>query len=396
MKFEFAKKCVNRSRFLLAKAKRKTVRYYCGDLAAFYRDMDRDGFEYVVLRWADKVPMDASAQDTYQDDVDHLIANDSVRELANTAARHGGSVKCDWYSVSGQSGSGFLAMPYYMPVLARKILNSRWRDPRGFYRPAAKEEFLAFIFHLCYHKGHRCGIPTGNEAAHDPNPKSDYAKEASRLAEVAGIALAAEATLLDMHILLKSFGWNMPYDLMLRWPDRHPFLTALQEVEEAAIKDCAVRTKDLTVFVMRDDCDTETLEEIVRTGVKKRFEILREIALSETQVERVMAQTRGGNWVERQRKGIVAPTRVLICQNAPTPGPLPIAMTEKKLQSRYPHISNTDVLIKRVIRNDVISAAGDGMARVVLHATDNPLEAAETLSAVLGDTFDATLSELGF
>jgi hypothetical protein len=71
-------------------------------------------------------------------------------------------------------------------------------------------------------------------------------------------------------------------------------------------------------------------------------------------------------------------------------------MSDAKLKNRYPHIVNTDVLIKRVIRRDVIAAAGDGMGRVVLHATDNPTEAAETLHAILGDEFDATLRTLGF
>jgi hypothetical protein len=396
MNFYVTKKIINRTRFLLAKSKRKTVRYYCGDLPAFYADMDAHGYEYVVLRWADKVPLNTQADREYDEDVDHLIANDTVGDLANVAARHGGSVKCDWYSVTGQSGSGFLAMPYYMPVLARQILDTRWRDPRGFYRPAAKQEFLAFVFHLCYHKGHRCGIETGCGVAHNPNPKSDYLGEALRLANVADIPMADDVTMLDMHNMLKQHGWNMPLDLLLRWPDQHPFLRELLSREEQIIKGDADRTKDLTVFVLRDDCDSEALEDIARKGIQDRFEVLSEFALDETQCARVMSQTRGGNWIERRRKGIVAPTRVFICRNAPTPGPLPIAMSDAKLKSRYPHIVNTDVLIKRVIRRDVIAAAGDGMGRVVLHATDNPTEAAETLHAILGDEFDATLRTLGF
>ena len=111
--------------------------------------MDANGFEYVVLRWADKVPLNAANERVYNEDVDHLIANDSVGDLAYTAARHGGSVKCDWYSVSGQSGSGFLAMPYYMPVLARQILDSRWRDPRGFLQTCGEGRVFSLRFFIC-------------------------------------------------------------------------------------------------------------------------------------------------------------------------------------------------------------------------------------------------------
>ena len=216
------------------------------------------------------------------------------------------------------------------------------------------------------------------------------------MAAVANIPMTKDVTMLEMHKLLQQYNWNMPLDLLLRWPDRHPFLRALLEREEQFIQGDAARAKDLTVFVLRDDCDSKALEDIARKGIQNRFEVLSEFALDETQCARVMSQTRGGNWIERRRKGIVAPTRVFICRNAPTPGPLPIAMSEKKLKSRYPHIVNTDVLIKRVIRSDVIAAAGDGVGRVVLHATDNPTEAAETLHAILGDEFDSALSALGF
>lgn len=388
------KKVANVARFQLAKAKRKTVRYYCGNLPAFYNALTANKIEYVVLRWADKVPVTPEEERVNTDDVDHLIADDKTKIVASIAAPFGGGTKCDWYSVSGQSGSGYLAMPYYMPVLAQKILESRWLDPRGFYRPNAMHEFLAFAYHLVYHKGHRCGIPTGCDVSHSSGPKSKYIDEFHRLAAVASQDIPNDVTLFDMHSILKEHGWAMPVDLMLRWPDRHGVIMALLEIESTHIRARADQVKDLTVFVLRDDCDTPELEEIARNGISERFEILTEFVLSPEQRARVMSQTRGGNWIERRRKDPVEPTRVLVCKNALTPGPLPYPVSAKKLKSKYPLLENTDVLIKRVIREAVNKAAQGEHKRVVIHATDNPTEAAETLSAIYAKQYDAEIAKL--
>ena len=67
-------------------------------------------------------------------------------------------------------------------------------------------------------------------------------------------------------------------------------------------------------------------------------------------------------------------------------------MSAAKLAKRYPHLKKTDVLIKRVIRDHINSVAPLDNDRVVLHATDNPLETVETLRAILGDKSSAFLA----
>lgn len=52
-------------------------------------------------------------------------------------------------------------------------------------------------------------------------------------------------------------------------------------------------------------------------------------------------------------------------------------MSAEKVTRRYPHLSNTDLLIKRNIRDAVNAAAGPRQRRVVIHATDNAFECAE-------------------
>lgn len=384
-----------RLRFLHRRLTHKTLRLYLGNLPGFYDAMDQQGVRYVVVRWAEEVPMAQDANASYDNDVDHLIEDDRLPDVIRLAAHFYGPSKADWYSATGQRGSSYLKMPYYPPAMAMRILDSRYKDDRGVWRPGKKEEFLSFAYHLCYHKGHRSGIVTGIDGIETGAAKRDYAVELQRLADEAAVTLPAQLTLLSLHQFLKSVGWNMPNDLMSRWPDQHRVLCALEAEDNAQRTAAIASSEQLTVFILRDDCETAEMEDIAREMIAQRFTILEEVRLTPEVKDRVVNQTRGGNWVEKYRKGIVWPTVAMICRNASEPGPLPINMSEQKLAKRYPHLSNTDVLIKRVIREKVKEHGGPDQHRVVLHATDNPAEAAEMLEAVLGPDAAAFLRNQG-
>lgn len=368
-----------------------TLRLYCGDLSRFYDDLDRHSIRYVILRWSEDVSLSNAPRRprTADHDIDHLIADNQLKLVVRLAGRYHGPNKCDWYSVTGQRGSAYKRMPYYPPAIAAQILASRRKDARGLWRPGPLEEMHSFAYHLCYHKGHRCGIATGFVGVEPGVSNRDYEAELLRLARVAGITLPEPLTLLSLHQYLQSARWGMAMDLMLRWPDQHRVLKAFQDYEESARALDIAAAKDLTLFILRDDCTPSENEETVRRMVGERFTILEDIQLLPEAQQRVVNQTRGGNWVEKYRQDIVWPTVALICRNAETPGPLPIRMSQNKLASRYPHVQNTDVLIKRVIREKVKASARPKQHRVVLHATDNATEAAEMLHAVLGPDYAA-------
>ena len=282
-----------------------------------------------------------------------------------------------------------------MPVHAHRILSRRIVDPRGFYRPCAEDEFFAFAFHLCYHKGHRCGIPTGLDTPHDEFPQRDYLAGLLAMAEAAGISLSRGITLVELHAVLADSGWGMSNDLMLRWPDQHPFLKALISLEEQAVKEYTAAARRLTVFILRDDCDTSELQQMAVNMIAERFTVIQEIVLSAEAKNRIMSQTRGGNWIEKYRPEPVEPSIAIICREAQHAAPLPIAMSAAKLAKRYPHLDNTDVLIKRVIRDHINKIAPLGHDRVAIHATDNALETVETLRAILGDQMKSFIETQG-
>lgn len=383
-------------RFLAARLRKGTVRFYTGSLVDFYQSLNSEGVPYVVLRWANEVPVDSMSERAYVDDIDHLVADNSMRQIVLHASRYPGAVKCDYYSASGQQGSSYRNMPYYMPALAEKLLSRRWLDERGFYRPHPTDEFLGFAYHLCYHKGIRCGLPDGLSMHNSVSPaKKDYASELRRLANSARWSqLPNPLTLLALHEVLKEHGWNMPADLMVRWPDQHPFLVALQKHERTLTQSLIADAKGLTIFILREDCDSVELEGIAKQCIEDRFEVLSEIRLTPAQQGRVISQTRGGDWVEKYCGKVVAPTVAFICKDAPVPGPLPIRMSPEKLRKRYPHVTNTDVLIKRKIRELINRASPKSYDRVVIHATDNAAEAVEMMRAIFGDRLPDELSKL--
>lgn len=381
-------------RYAHAKLKKGTVRLKTRDMPRFYAQMNAADVPYVVLRWADDVPLTPLAEQNYAHDIDHLIGDKGIKTAMKIASAQPGKIKCDYYSATGRSGTSYKGMPYYMPVLSNQILASRVLDPRGFYRPNPLDEFHAFAYHMCYHKGHRSGISTGCKTKTDPNPSRDYDTAVLDYAKAAGVSEWQGGSLLDLHSYLLENGWALPYDLMTRWPDQHPFLKELTALTRAQMQSDIAALQDITLFVLRDDCDTVELERLAKDMISERFTILAEQRLDPLDQMRVMSQTRGGNWQEKFRADPVKPSLALICRNADKPGPLPVNMSASKLAAKYPHLTNTDVLIKRNIRAAVMDAALVTKKRVVIHATDNATEAAETLRAVFGVKTDAFLNAL--
>lgn len=381
-------------RLIHAGLKNGTVRFKITDLTGFYTYLNSQNIPYVVLRWADDVPMNTEEEAKNYHDVDHLIDHSHIRAIMRFAAKRPGKVKCDFYSSSGRSGTSYKGMPYYMPIHARQILSGRVLDKRGFYRPSAEDEFFAYAYHLCYHKGHRSGVPTGLGIPHEKSPARDYRMGLLSMAENLGIALPDSINLLKLHKFLIVNGWAMSNDLMVRWPDPHPVLVALMDLEEQVSKLDLDTAKRLTVFILRDDCDLPELQEAALKLISDRFTIIEKIVLDENTKNRIMRMTRGGNWVEKYKYDPVKPIIAIICLNSDKAGPMPVSMSAAKLSKRYPHLENTDILIKRVIRERINQMSPLEHDRVGVHATDNPLDAVETLKAVLGPDYKAFMQQV--
>lgn len=300
----------NRIRYALTIAHDLTLRLRIGNAPAFYHALDQAGIPYVVLRWADEIPTLPEDEASHDKDIDHLIAEGSLPQVLRLSMPHVGPLKCDFYTLRGDRGGGYLGMPYYMPELARGILERRVRHPKGFNVPAPRDAALSFAYHLVYHKGARAGLLTGLEGVTPATtPSRNYGAELTRLASAADLALPSPLTLHALHEMLRREGWAMPLDLMLRWPDKHAVLKALTLQEKAHLSALTEKLQRLCVFVLRADADTPEVRAMALAEIGARFGILEQFDLSDAACTRLMHQTRGGNWTE---KGKDAPTPPLL------------------------------------------------------------------------------------
>ena len=385
--FTFFHKIKNRIRLLNSSLKQNALRFYIGDLDKFYNALKLEGVEYLVLRWSDKLPKNKQEEALYKDDIDHLISDNEVDVILKLASENPGPVKCDFYSKSGRAGTTYQSFPYYPPILADELMSNRNYDKKGFYRPSKLHEFLAFSYHLCYHKGLLTGIESGLENCRaEPFPNKKYFSEFKKLAVKANIPTSDDLSLYEIHKILKAYSWDMPLDLMIRWPDQHNFIKQLIKKETEENKDILQILDNYTFFVLRDDCDTIELEEIAISMIEERFEIIDIIRLDYRQRKAFLTKTRGGNWFEKYNSGEVGPSVAIICKNSENQGPLPTAMSLKKIQKRYPHLANTDVLIKREIREKLRELHPTKSKIVAIHATDNSIDTMSCLRALLDPT----------
>lgn len=375
----------NTLRLMHARHKHTTVRFKVGDLRRFYAELNAHNIPYVVLHWLNDLPLGTQGPAALDHNVDHLIERNSIAKIKALASKNPGSVKCDFYSVTGERGSACHGFPYLPSAFAAEVLAHRELRPDGVFAPHAKHLFLAFAFHAVYHIGTASGIDTGLPGiAAETDPKRDYSAELRRTAAACGLNLPKPLTLLSVHTFLQEHSWGMPLDLMVRWPHKHDVIRALMAHEQARFAPLLPVCADLSIFVLRSDC--EGAESIALAGrmIKDRFTVLDRIELDVQQVRSLSRQTRGGSWIQKTPIEPLAPTHVFVCQQAETPGPLPPRMTPAKMASRHPHLEHTDVLIKYNIRDAVNKLLGPPAQRIVLHATDNATETAETLVALKG------------
>ena len=378
-------RAINETRLAKSRLKHKTVRFKVKDLRLFYKKLNAENIQYVVLRWFEEMPFSSLEEQHYSKDIDHLIAAGNLGSVCRIASTQPGPISVDFYTDTGERGGAYLRMPYYMPCLAETILTRRVQLSTGAWIPCPDDALLSFLYHLIYHKGLKSGIPFGLNFPTESSPGKDYLKEARRLADLAGIALPEPVNLLALHDFLKAHEWSMALDLMPRWQDQHTAIKAIYSLEKKQNDELLEYVQDITIFVVRQDpIGIEGLN-LIRRRIEERFMILNDVILSPEAQKRLINRTRGGDWTNKGWTSVNKPTQAFICRSAGNSSALTLNMSAAKIKRRYPQITTTDVLIKRAIRIEVAQIAGLGKNCNVLHSTDNPLEALAALQAIYGE-----------
>ena len=373
-------------RWRKCRKRKKTLRLRVGNIASFLHELNTRNIPYVVLRWFDEVPLTEADEASCTEDIDFLIDHTRLKEIAEITSRHPGEIKCDFYSPLGKRATGYKNMPYYPPIMANEVLDTRTLYKNAFYIPSPDLHFKSLAYHLIYHKALTSGIPSGVDSFPDPpSAKRPYRELLEQLGDSLGTPVPKPYTLIALHHHLQKTSWSMPYDLMVRWPKEKEWMRHLAASEEKTFTTYANKLPDLIVFLLRADVTAEkTIEDATVEHISKHFKILKSVKPDDVATQRIMRNVRGGNWIEHRNPVFVPPTLAIICHDE---SPLGFEENDPR-RKKYPLITNAKVLYKNDIRSTInLKYPQERHDRIVLHASDNRLEAQHHLQAVYGDQY---------
>lgn len=294
--------------------------------AQFLRNLDEQGVTYVVLRWYDDLPQVLDRR--VADDIDLLVEHGSMARIAgavpffNFFGRKADKVKFDFYSDSGRSGLSYRKMPYYPPIRARHLLDTRVVDPRGWYRIAPQDYIPALVYHLTYHKRQSSGLLLpgddlpGNHASRTAT-KKDYPGLLQNEARKEGFVLPELKTLLQAHQWLRAQAWSMPFDLIERWPDQDIWLEHLYRFEAEQVRgamSASALDDDLVVLVTRREAREHACEQQILAMLAQHASSVEHMELTGQQVQRLLWWARGGNWLAAKQYALSVPVLLIKCR----------------------------------------------------------------------------------
>jgi hypothetical protein len=375
-------------RFKLKSRKKHCVGWRVSDVRGLLQKLEQHQVPAVVLRWFDEVPRNRQEEQQAEHDVDLLIAGSGLETATLLAAQQPGPFRCDVYTDVGVKGSTYTGMPYYPPVLAQELLRERTLYDSTFFVPKPHMHLNSLMYHLTYQKGLDSGIPTGCHLATAPAPKRNYGQRLLDLAGKVGVKLQTPLTLTGLHQKLKERGWNMPLDLLARWPRKTAWHEWLFNQEKQLLQPFAEALPQLIVFFIREDAHERGMSDSICGMLAEKFAILAREALSPPQIDRVMRQVRGANWVQYGKSTTVRPHTAVVCYdfNPIALGAEGIAhQASRSNKEAYAFVENQNLFIKHEIRKQLRQLVPDLPRMNLLHGSDNPYEAQHMLHAIYGE-----------
>jgi len=270
------------------------------------------------------------------------------------------------------------------------LIKSRCRHPKGFYVPDPLNAFLSFAFHLVYHKGPACGVPTGCDMEASASPKRDYNKRIEELGTAVNADIEPPYSLFKLHLFLKRNLWNMPYDLLERWPANSQWHEFLLKYERGLLEPWAKRLPGLLVFFVRQDAANSESLNFIQKHLSEKFQIVRTQLLSDEQSQRVIRLVRGGNWNQGPDLELVRPSVAIYAYDH---NPVSMDNSDEQRKKSYPHVRNSNVFVKQHIR-ELLNGNSDNGEVYGLHGSDNEFEAQHMLNAIYGSRADEINNQL--
>jgi hypothetical protein len=333
-------------------------------LAGVFRQFDDAGVRYAVLRWFDSLP-----QIEPHEDIDLLVADDSLAKVINIFESLPGIVPCDLYSETGLARSDYCGTPYYPAEAARRILAGAVRHKGLCLVPNPWDHFHSLAYHAVYHKAQRSNLPRDAKTpSANHNPEHDYAGILRRMAAELGIDV--DVTFEDLHAYLEETGWAPSPEMLARLAAATRSNRWVQELARRV--PAHVRDEGLAVFVLRQEAVRHGFQsEIVRMIREHGFELLAVHRLAADEIEHAAARCRGGNWVEEGPFDVPSggPATVVVAYDA---HPLPLSRRQRR---KFSQRTNARIFVKELIRDAVIAQLPPGRSFNALHSSDHAAEA---------------------
>jgi len=365
-----------------------------GNISSFLAMLKKMDVPYIVLRWGQDLPLtpEAEKQMDRSGDIDLLVDGASMLKFIKAVAYHPGKFKLDIRSNRQVYGTDTKRITYYPPAMSDELLNCRVEENGSYFRADDKRLLYSFAYYLVYHNGARgttiqSGIEGLETPAYNRVVRHDRVAELHRLATAAGETLPEQLTLWNLHLWLCERQWNMPFDLLPRYPLRTPFLDALYEKSCDMLEKELDGKKNLCVYLLREDAIKANAQDFIIKAVSERFDIMDIVTLTEEQQQLVIRQTRGGDWSKRKKIRMYMPKMALICH-----GREELQHRGAVNESEEVKENNPCITFKHHLRDELSSRFAD--TADFMHGSDNDLESFYYIKIIYGKDWAKKLDEL--
>lgn len=355
-------------------------------LPGMFRAFDEQSVRYAVLRWFERLPEIEPTED-----VDMLVADDSLLAVLDILHAEPGIQPCDVYSESGLARSAYCGTPYYPPQVAKRVLAGAVRHNDVCMAPAPRDYFHSLAYHAVYHKGLKSNLPRG-ELKFADRVKSEH-DFTSILGEMAKrLWIDVEISLQGLHNYLQKTGWGPSAEMLDRLARVGKSNAWLRHL--AAEVAPHVNDQGLAVFVLREETVARGLTHRIVGMIRDcGFDVLATRMLAPEEIEFAAARTRGGNWEAGKPYELTGgrpAAAVVVYDRAPI-------RPSWRQRRRFPKRTNARIFAKEKIRDTIIAELPPGERFNALHSSDHAAEAwhlIEILAPELTDTIRDRLATL--
>ena len=246
--------------------------------------LNKNNIKYVLLRDTNQLLRNKHK------DFDFLVADKNYSLFKSFLDKNPGDIPIDLWS---ESKPNFNGITYYVPNLAKQILDNSIKGEHDTKIPAKKYYLLSYIYHCIYHKGVNSGIPSINndlEILKVSNNK--YIKTIKLLANDLNINIGD--TMEELENFLSIHGWKPKIDT----------LSKIAVYNEWVKKKYIKKNDNLfpfSVFILRQEAKDNLLINPIKKFIKNNgYKILNFNSLVGNIRKNVLSNLRGGNWKDHQ------------------------------------------------------------------------------------------------